>query len=107
MTRISTDQDLTTQINVFTVDPDNQQALVHVLVEATKETMRHQPGYISASVHRSVDGSKVTNYVQWRRKEDLEAMMADPGARARMQSAIQLATSEPHLYDVVFTDGRD
>lgn len=59
MTRIATDQDIVTLV---TVDPDRQQALVDLLVAATEQTMCHQPGYVSANIHRSLDGSKVVNY---------------------------------------------
>ena len=65
MTRISQDQDVVTLINVFTVAPEDQQRLVDLLVEATEEAISKQPGYVSANIHRSLDGTRVTNYVQW------------------------------------------
>ena len=37
-----------TLINVFSVAPDHQQELANVLMAATKHTMRHLPGFISA-----------------------------------------------------------
>ncbi len=66
MTRIATGQHIVTLVNVFTVAPDRQQALVDLLVAATEQTMCHQPGYVSANIHRSLDGTKVVNYAQWR-----------------------------------------
>jgi quinol monooxygenase YgiN len=53
-----------TLVNVFTVSPDKQIELADLLVRATEETMRHLPGFISASIHRSVDGTKVIHYAQ-------------------------------------------
>jgi hypothetical protein len=38
--------------------------LVDVLVDATQTVMRKQPGFISANIHRSFDGTRVTNYAQ-------------------------------------------
>jgi hypothetical protein len=37
MTTIAKDNDVVTLINVFTVEPEHQQRLVDVLVEATRE----------------------------------------------------------------------
>src|SRR5438128_2300680 len=50
MTRIFRDQDMVTLINVFTVAPKDQQRLVDLLVEATKEVISKQPGYVSAKL---------------------------------------------------------
>ena len=44
MTTISKDNDVVTLINVFTVEPENQQRLVDMLVEATEKMMRNLPG---------------------------------------------------------------
>ena len=63
-TTISTDQDIATLINVFTVNPDNQQQLVDLLDEATTQVIRHQAGFISANIHASLDGTRVVTYAQ-------------------------------------------
>lgn len=47
-----------TLINVFTVEPANQQALIDLLTQATEVGVRSKPGFISASLHRSLDGPK-------------------------------------------------
>ncbi len=47
-------------INVFTVEPANQQRLIDLLAEATERSVRHAAGFISARLHRSLDGTKVT-----------------------------------------------
>ena len=105
MATIATDQDVVTLVNVFTVSPERQERLTDLLVEATKTVMNRLPGYVSANIHRSLDGTRVVNYAQWRRVEDFEAMLRDPTAQEHMQSALKLAASvEPHLYEVVFAD---
>lgn len=105
MATIATDQDVVTLVNVFNVSPERQQRLVDLLVEATRSVMNRLPGYVSANIHRSLDGTRVVNYAQWRRVEDFEAMLRDPQAQEHMRPASKLATSvEPHLYEVVFTD---
>ena len=52
MSKIETGNDLLTLINVFTADPEKQQKLVTLLIEATEQTMKHMPGFISATIHR-------------------------------------------------------
>jgi len=74
MVTIRKGRDVLTLVNVFSVRPENQQKLVDMLVEATDKTMKKLPGFLSASIHRSLDGTRVVNYAQWRSKEDFEAM---------------------------------
>jgi antibiotic biosynthesis monooxygenase (ABM) superfamily enzyme len=105
MATIATDQDLITLVNVFTVEPERQAALVDLLADATTAVINRFPGYVSANIHRSLDGTKVVNYAQWRRVEDYEAMLADPVVRPHVSQAAAAANSfEPHLYRVEFTD---
>jgi hypothetical protein len=71
------------------------------LGRATDEVMRHQPGFVSASIHRGLDGTTVANYAQWASRADFEAMLADPTAQQHMGEAAALAVSfTPLLYDV-------
>jgi heme-degrading monooxygenase HmoA len=105
MVTIAKDKDVVTLINVFSVAPENQQRLVDVLVDATQMVMRKQPGFISANIHRSFDGTRVTNYAQWRSKEAFEAMLRDREAAEHMGEAAKIAERfEPHLYEVSFVD---
>jgi len=102
MSHISPTDRLATVINVFTVDPSKQDQLVELLTRATDDTIRHLPGFISANVHKSVDGTRVANYAQWRSREDLEAMLRHPAALPHLQEVTALATStDPHVYEVI------
>lgn len=100
-TTISTNEKVMTLINVFTVDPEHQQELIDVLAEATT-VMLELPGFVSANLHRSSDGRRVINYVQWRSKDDFGAMQANPRAVPHMQQAAQLATYDPIICDVAY-----
>src|SRR5260370_33943054 len=103
MTTISKDNDVVTLINVFTVEPEDQQRLVDMLVEATEKTMRNLPGFVSANIHQSLDGVRVANYAQWRRREDFEAMLKNPDANAHMKPIMEIAQFDAHLYEVIET----
>ncbi|MBB1155241.1 MULTISPECIES: antibiotic biosynthesis monooxygenase family protein [Amycolatopsis] len=100
MTTISTDADLATLVNVFTVAPEKQRALVDVLTTATEEVIRHQPGFVSANIHASIDGTRVVNYAQWASAEDFQAMLVAPECREHLSAALSLAESDPHLCTV-------
>jgi quinol monooxygenase YgiN len=100
MSTIALGQGVLTFINVFTVEPDRQQRLVDLLAEAAEQTFRHLPGFVSANIHRGLDGRKVVNYAQWRSKADFEAMRANPDARRHIQAAAGFAPFEPVLCEV-------
>ncbi|MEP6663370.1 MAG: antibiotic biosynthesis monooxygenase family protein [Verrucomicrobiota bacterium] len=89
-----------TLINVFTVEPKNQHKLVEMLVKATEETMKKVPGFVSASIHKSLDGTRVANYAQWRSREDFEAMAKNPKAQAHMKPITEIARADFHLYEL-------
>jgi quinol monooxygenase YgiN len=103
MTTISAKSDVMTLINVFTVEPADQRRLVELLTEATEVSVRRVPGFVSASLHRSTDGTKVTMYAQWRSIDDYRAMRQDPAPLPFLQEALTIAKFEPGVYEVVRT----
>src|SRR2546429_9283577 len=103
MIHISTKSSVVTLINVFTVDPTDQQRLVDLLTRATEVSVLHAPGFVSASLHRSLDGTKVTMYAQWRTVEDYQAMRQDPAPLPLLQEALAIATLDAGMYDIVPT----
>jgi quinol monooxygenase YgiN len=103
MTTISPSRKLLTLINVFTVEPGNQQQLLELLATATETSVRHAPGFISASLHRGLDGTKVTMYAQWRSLEDYQKMRTDPVALPYLQRALAIAQFDLGMYEVVET----
>jgi len=86
---------------VFTVDPANQDHLVDLLRRVTDDVVRHAPGFVASRLHRSLDGTKVTMYGQWRSMADYEAMRNDPRPRPYFEQALALATFAPCSYEVV------
>ena len=89
-------------INVFTVEPENQQRLIDILTAATRESVDQEPGFLSATLHRSLDGSKVTMYARWRDAEAYAAMRQKPG-RPFLAQALDIARFEPGMYEIVQT----
>ena len=90
-----------TVINVFTVAPAHQPRLVELLSHATESSIRHIPGFVSAALHRSLDGTKVTMYAQWATPEDYDRMRARPDASPFLAEALAIAQFDPGFYEVV------
>jgi len=103
MTTISKENNYLTLINVFTVDPENQQKLVDLLISATESTVRNIEGFISSSLHKSIDGTKVTMYAQWKSLEDYQNMRNNSTASPYLEEALKIAKFDMGMYDVVET----
>jgi quinol monooxygenase YgiN len=88
-------------INVFSVEPANQQRLVDLLIRATDGLVNRAPGFLSSTLHRSTDGTKVTMYARWRSAEDYQAMRENPGPLPFLQEALSFASFEPGMYEIV------
>jgi heme-degrading monooxygenase HmoA len=94
---------LITLINVFTVEPPNQQRLIDLLARATDEFVSRTPGFVSSTLHRGLDGTKVAMYAQWNSAEDYEAMRRDPGTLPFLQEALAIAKFDPGMYEIMRT----
>jgi len=101
MSTIEKSKNVLTLVNIFTVEPGRQGDLVKLLLEATERTMRHLPGFVSANIHRGLDGTRVINYAQWESMATFEAMHRNADAQAHMKAAAALAQSEPVFCEVV------
>lgn len=91
-----------TQVNVFDVPEGGQEPLIAFLKEASAFA-RTTPGWLSASLHRSVDGRKVVNYAQAENMAAAKAVidrLRDAGYIDRNKA---FGTASPGLYEVVYT----
>jgi quinol monooxygenase YgiN len=101
MATIEQNSGYATLINVFVVEPDRAADLAALLHTATEKVMRYQPGFRSANIHLSTDGTRVVNYAQWDSAEAYSAMLANPTTQQHMSDAAALAISfDQHLYTV-------
>lgn len=99
MTTITAHTPIATLINVYTVEPKDQQRVVDLLI-ATDRGLKDMHGFVSANVHRSADGTRVVEYAQWRTRADFEKMTRDPRTVARMREILAIAKADLHLYEV-------
>ena len=94
--------DHVTQITTAEVeDGQHQDELLRLMMERAR-FMATQPGFISISLHRSLDGKRVVNYVQWASREELAAAHQAPEFRAKWPQVGKAAEDiDPALYEVV------
>ena len=85
-------------INVFKVQPEKQDELLDMLAELTRAQV-NLPGFISATLHRGLNGKTVANQAVWRSVEDWKAMTRNAAVSAAMLPIMAIATFEPNLYE--------
>jgi heme-degrading monooxygenase HmoA len=100
MPHIRTDKQHVTQITVIESEPEKQAEALSLMTERAR-FMARQPGFISISVHRSLDGRRIVNYVQWQSRDLLQSAHKSPEFRKEWGHFDQLADAiDPHLYEV-------
>jgi heme-degrading monooxygenase HmoA len=102
MITISEHTGIVTAVNVFRVEPEQQQHVIDFIVENRHAAMKY-PGFLSINIHKSLDGKRVINYVQWRSWEEYETASVDPKFTANREKAVELGLFDSHFYEVVFT----
>src|SRR5213596_3784512 len=100
MTQIRADKQPVTQITIVDSEPDKQSEALAVMTERA-HFMARQPGFISISLHRSLDGRRIVNYVQWQNRELVQAAHKSPEFRKAWRKFDDLTDQiDPHLYEV-------
>jgi hypothetical protein len=91
-----------TQINVFTVPSGGQPDLINLLQEAATFASA-TPGWLSASLHRSLDGTRVVNYAQSENLESARRVIDRLREAGYLDRNKALGEAHPGLYEVAFT----
>ena len=72
-------------------------------VKVVEKQLTQHPDVISATFHRSLDGTRTMNYGQWRSLANFEELVKNPKYASLNLYWRGLAENEFHLYEVVFT----
>ena len=99
-TTIRVDHAVTTLVNVFTVEPDNQPKALALLKDGIETMFSKMPGWISSNVLKSKDGRQVVVYSQWRDDKDIDAFRRDPRLKPYLQRFGALGKHESFTCDV-------
>lgn len=89
-----------TQITIIEAEPGQQSEALSLMASRAR-FMADQPGFISISLHRSLDGRRIVNYIQWESHDLLRQAHQSPEFR-KAWSQFESITDEidPHLYEV-------
>ena len=80
MPQIQANHQPLTQIIIVESEPSKQGEALSLMTERAR-FMARQPGFISISLHRSLDGRRIVNYVQWQNRDLLHAAHQSPEFR--------------------------
>lgn len=99
---IAVTPDITTLINILTVEPNNQPKLFELLRDNTEHVVSKLAGWISTSLIVSKDLRRVMIYSQWRDRAAIEAMQSNPQMKAYFPRIAALAAFESTVADVAY-----
>ncbi len=100
---ISSDTDVVTTINTFTVEPSRQRQVLDLLIGIATRVAAAAPGFLSAAFHTSADGTRIVTYAQFTSRDAVRVLEATIGEAIGHQafSALQeTVTSDFHIYAV-------
>ncbi len=101
----SDDEGTIVLINVFTIDPSDEEALIAAW-KHDAEYMKEQPGYISTQLHKGVGGSPTfVNYAIWESVESFHTAFAKPEFQRRIGEYPSSAITSPHLFTKIAVPG--
>lgn len=95
--------DQITHLAEFRMIPTNQPEMIQRASAEVDRAMNNSPGLLSATFHRSLDGTRLFNYGQWESQQAFEAILSQPGFNPDRPYWQGLARNEFHLYHVVHT----
>ena len=104
MPQIRAEAQPVTQITVVEAEPGKQDEALQLMRERA-QFMARQPGFVSISLHRSLDGRRIVNYVQWQDRELLRSAHRSPEFRKEWRAFDAMTDDiDPHLYEVAFVE---
>jgi quinol monooxygenase YgiN len=107
MPTIAKNNDVITVIIIFAVEPERQQELVNIIVEFVETGVKHQPGFVSSSIHKSLDGVRVMNYAQWQSQEYYEAFVNNAAVQSQGAKLANFHLLDSHVYEVAISVPED
>ena len=92
-------------INVFTIEPSDEEALVAAW-KHDADFMKQQPGYVSTQMHKAIGGSPTfINYAIWESVESFRAAFMNPEFQSRIAQYPSSAVAAPHLFKKLAVPG--
>lgn len=99
---IAKNNDVISVIIVFSVEPERQQELIEIIIEFINNAVKYQPGFVSASLHKSLDGIRVMNS-QWQSLEAYNAFLKNTEFQAQGKKLANFNPPDLHVFEVVIS----
>ena len=106
MATLAVNNKITTVIVIFSVEPERQQELVDAIAEFV-ETVKQQPGFVSANIHKSIDGTKVANYAQWQSQADYQNFIDNAEVQQKAAKLREFNPPDIHIYEIVISESKE
>ncbi|MES0861966.1 antibiotic biosynthesis monooxygenase family protein [Ruegeria sp. SCPT10] len=99
---IAANENILTMVNVLTPEPGKQDAAIRLLQAGMSDEMSAQPGFISSTIHRSLNSEHVVVYAQWRDQASVNAAVEviQSGGAPNMAEVFAIASPDFHPYNV-------
>ncbi|MBD1918345.1 MULTISPECIES: antibiotic biosynthesis monooxygenase [Cyanophyceae] len=94
--------DRVTHLAEFRMMPMHQPEMIKRTAAELDRAMSNSSSLLSATFHRSLDGTRMFNYGQWESQEAFEAILGQPGFNPEKPYWEGLARNEFHLYNVTY-----
>jgi hypothetical protein len=95
-----------TFINTFRCRPENQGEVVQINIDIIDQVAVGFQGFVSATVHRSEDGTRVINYLQWETADDLARMQRSAEFRGVAGRLVGLVEFDHHQCEIAHVGER-
>jgi hypothetical protein len=92
-------------IDLWTVDSTRRDELVRRISDLIQDSVRGRPGFVSAELYESVDGSAVMVSVRMRTVEERQAITDSPEAHDALRELRAIAHTHARLYRLVESFG--
>jgi quinol monooxygenase YgiN len=92
--------DLVTFIQIWDVADAAAQSAWLAIMHGNINVLRAKPGFISMTLHTSVDGKRIAVYAQWASGAALHDAISDPAAIAAHDRMAQIGTPDGTLYNL-------
>jgi hypothetical protein len=106
MLTVFKDNPVLAELDIFVTQPDQQWLLIDSLITYSQDILKQQPGYIANAIHRSLDGLRVVNYVQWQNQASYEAYINNRDI-ALATKITGFFAPDSHLYDIFMSEPAD
>jgi heme-degrading monooxygenase HmoA len=103
---ISKRNSILTGIIYLTVPIEKLQWMFDFNVNETEQKIKHLPGFLSATFLKSLDGTRVFEYVQWESLEHFQAALKNPLFAEHTTQVREAGEDDVDLYEVYYVDQR-